>query len=51
MISNNRDTIQVRIERELHKHLKHESIEKETTITSLATAMIRYCITNKINLQ
>lgn len=35
-----RRTIQIRIEREIHKKLKYESIERETTISNLATQII-----------
>lgn len=42
-------TIQIRIDRRIHKQLKYQSIEVDKTITHLATEMILYCLTNKIN--
>lgn len=42
-------TIQIRIDRKLHRQLKYNAIEKDKSITLLATQMIIYCLANKIN--
>jgi hypothetical protein len=41
-------TIQIRIDRKIHKKLKYQSIEEEKTITQMATEMILYCLANNI---
>jgi hypothetical protein len=43
-------TIQIRIDRNIHKQLKYQSIEVDKTITKLATEMLLYCLTNEINI-
>ena len=47
----NKPTIQIRIDRQLHKQLKYHSFEVEKTITKLATQMILYCLANKIDFE
>lgn len=43
------ETIQVRVQRDLHRELKHEAIRQNTTLLDLSNKMIRYCLDNNIN--
>lgn len=47
----NKKTIQIRIDRALHKQLKYRAIEDEKTITRVASQMISYCLANNIYFQ
>jgi hypothetical protein len=42
-------TIHIRINRDLHKQLKFQSIKVDKTITKLASQMILHCLANNIN--
>ena len=42
-------TIQIRITRNRHKELKFATINRDKTITKLASQMIAYCLDNNIN--
>jgi len=44
----NKTTLQIRINRSLHKQLKYRSVEDGKTITRLASQMISHCLTNNI---
>lgn len=44
-----KNTIQIRIDRKLHKQLKYRAINNEKTITLLASQMILYCLANRVN--
>lgn len=45
---NNKNTIQIRIDRAIHKQLKYHSFGREKTITKTASQMILYCLANEI---
>jgi hypothetical protein len=42
-------TIQIRMDRELHRQLKLHAFNTDKSITYLATQMILYCLVNKVS--
>lgn len=44
-------TIQIRIDRKLHKQLKLRAFRNDKSITLLATQMILYCLANKTSFE
>lgn len=46
----NKKTIQIRIDRDLHRQLRQKAIDTEKTITFLGTQMITYCLINNVTL-
>ncbi|MFM2423763.1 MAG: hypothetical protein RLZZ70_150 [Candidatus Parcubacteria bacterium] len=44
----NKNTIQIRIDRNLHKQLKYRAFDCEKTITRVASQMILHCLANNV---